>query len=148
MISSSGRLLVTLQRPPPVKSNFFPRLGFCSRSVTSAPASAAVQAAIRPLEPPPTIMMRVFMLCIFSVLLLHLLYHRYVQLKMAFFPEGSRKKMLSFIKYSEIAPILYLHPKIIVFFCCPGFPFYFYARKSIMSIELFFEEVRELKWIL
>jgi len=65
-----------------------------------------------------------------------------------FFPEGSRKKMLSFIKYSEIAPILYLHPKIIVFFCCPGFPFYFYARKSIMSIELFFEEVRELKWIL
>jgi hypothetical protein len=35
---------------------------------------------------------------------------------MAFFPEWSRKRMLSFIKYSKIAAILYPYPKIIVSF--------------------------------
>jgi len=34
---------------------------------------------------------------------------------MAFFPGWSRKKMLSFIKYSKIATILYPYPKIILF---------------------------------
>ena len=44
-----------LQRPPPVISNFFPRLEFFSRSKTCAPSSAARPAAIMPAGPPPMI---------------------------------------------------------------------------------------------
>ena len=56
MISSLERIFVTLQRVPPVKSNFRPKLGFLSSRITSAPANAALTLAISPLVPPPTTM--------------------------------------------------------------------------------------------
>ena len=56
IISSLERIFVTLQRVPPVKSNFRPKLGFLSNRITSASANAALTLAISPLVPPPTTM--------------------------------------------------------------------------------------------
>ena len=59
--------LVTLHRPLPVISSFFPSLPFRSRSRTRFPSFAAVMAAIIPAGPPPITMPSYF---IFLYLLL------------------------------------------------------------------------------
>ncbi len=55
IISSRSLAVVTLQRPFPLMSIFLPSRSFFSKSVTVAPCSAAVMAAIIPLAPPPII---------------------------------------------------------------------------------------------
>ena len=50
---TTGLLLVTLQRPPPVIRSFFPSDGFFSNNNTRFPRPAAVAAAIIPAGPPP-----------------------------------------------------------------------------------------------
>ena len=56
MISSTGRRLVTLQRPPPEMASFLPSLFPLSINRTDAPCSADAIAAISPEGPPPMTM--------------------------------------------------------------------------------------------